>query len=175
MRYVFVLLSVLLLPLAASAHEGHDHDAPAPLADAALAPRMEARSELFELVAVLDGGRLLTYLDRAATNEPVAGAVVELEAGADKAQAREIAPGVYAADLAILARPGEHPLVVAVSAGDDADLLNGKLAVPAPKTAATTGEAPRWRVGWAGGGAALALAVAAALALRRRGRREGAA
>ena len=60
-------------------HEGHDHGpAPAPLAKK-VAPRAEASSEAFEIVAVARGGDLVVYLDRFASNEPVEGASIEIE------------------------------------------------------------------------------------------------
>ena len=56
------------------AHEGHDHDAPPPATISNLAPRAEAVSELYELVAIARAGELVIYLDRFATNESVDGA-----------------------------------------------------------------------------------------------------
>ena len=82
------LLSLLGLLVALSATAGpghdhdHDHDAPAATAPAAL-PRFAASSELFELVGVLDGKTLTLYLDRAATNEPLTQAALELELGGE--------------------------------------------------------------------------------------------
>src|ERR1700737_1542273 len=65
------------LPLGArwvSGHEGHDPDA-APLpAGVSIAPRAEATSDAFELIAIAEGGELAIYLDRFATNEPFEGA-----------------------------------------------------------------------------------------------------
>ena len=58
------------------AHEGHDHDAPPPATISNLAPRAEAVSELYELVAIARAGGLAVYLDRFATNESVDGASV---------------------------------------------------------------------------------------------------
>ena len=62
------------------AHEGHDHGAPPPAAVIAnLAPRAEAVSEFYELVAIARAGELVIYLDRSATNEQVNGATIEVE------------------------------------------------------------------------------------------------
>ena len=98
--------------------------------------QIEAKSDLFELVATLAGGELSIFIDRFATNEPVLKAQVEVESGGLKAQAKFHADmGNYAIDdpamLQKLAMPGEHPLVITVLAGKDSDLLDAVLRVPA--------------------------------------------
>jgi membrane fusion protein, heavy metal efflux system len=100
------------------------------------APRLEAQSELFELVARLDGDELSILIDRYETNEPVLGAVVEVAFGDLKAKATFHADhGDYAVDdktmLEALAAPGEHGLVFTVTAGEEVDLLDGTLVVDA--------------------------------------------
>jgi len=97
--------------------------------------RVEANSDLFELVATLVGGELSILIDRFATNEPVLQAQVEVESGALKAQAKFHADrGHYAIDdpamLKKLSTPGEHPLVITVLAGKDSDLLDAVMRVP---------------------------------------------
>lgn len=72
------------IALAGPGGPGHDHDAP-PAVSAASAPRVEAQSDSFELVAVLDNGKLTLYLDRFATNEPVSDARIQIESGTFKA------------------------------------------------------------------------------------------
>lgn len=101
---------------------------------ASAAPRMEASSDLFEVVARLGGGELSILIDRFASNEPVLNASVEVESGAIKAQARFHEDlGDYAVDdpamLKLLSQPGDHALVVTVLSGDDSDLLDGVLKV----------------------------------------------
>ena len=98
--------------------------------------QIEAKSDLFELVATLTGGELSIFIDRFATNEPVLQAQVEVESGALKAKAKFHANmGDYAIDdpamLKKLSTPGEHPLVITVLAGKDSDLLDAVLRVPA--------------------------------------------
>ena len=61
----------------AAAHEGHEHAAAPPL-PSAIAPRGEAFSDAFELVAVSRGGTLTLHLDRFRTNEPVPDARIEI-------------------------------------------------------------------------------------------------
>jgi len=98
--------------------------------------RIEANSDLFELVATLTGGTLSIFIDRFASNEPVLQAQVEVESGGLKAQAKFQADvGHYAIDdpamLQKLSAPGDHPLVITVLAGKDSDLLDAVLRVPA--------------------------------------------
>ena len=128
----FIRLMLLILPSTGIADEGHDHAGPAPAVSPTVAPRMETRSEAFELVAILDGGKLTLYLDRFATNEPVPNAKIEIEGGAFKAVAQAIGDGAYTAPADALARPGQYPLVFTVQAEDASDLLNGTLTVPQP-------------------------------------------
>ncbi len=168
------------LPGAALAHEGHDHaDAPAP--SVAVAPRAIALTDDFELVAALEDGQLTIYLDRFATNEPVADAQVEVDEGAGAIAAPQIAPGVYRVPGARSAAPGSHALTVSVQAGDVSDLLMTTLDVPtvsgsppAPGAGAPTVASGRASlppsVIW-GASAAAVLAVVAVVARRRRGDR----
>jgi hypothetical protein len=164
---------------------GGEHlDAPAGASGASIGtqPRMEAASDLFELVAVLGGGELSILLDRFATNEPVLQARVQVEVGSIKADAAFHADhGDYAvADATMLkklAEPGEHAIVVAVFAGAESDLLNGTLVVAGPSPnvanghAAGDGHGPALpRAGWLAGGAVL-LGATALLFRRRRHRR----
>lgn len=134
MKWLFELVLVLaLLPLTVFADEGHGgHDAPSSALPAALAPRIEAQSETFELVAILEGGKLTLYLDRFATNEPVTNAAIEIESGAFKATAQPGGEGVYTAPAEALTEPGQYPLVFMIRAGGETDLLNGTLGVPSP-------------------------------------------
>lgn len=168
----FALATTLATPsLAGPGHEGgHDEDA-APLTAAGPAvPRFEAHSELFELVATLRGADLVLTLDRYASNEPVAGARIELESGAYQAV------GTYQPESASyrfagtpFAAAGTYPVTLTITAGEDVDLLAADLVVPEPApaadaAAASASTAPTLLWGAAGVGAALVLT----LALRRR-------
>jgi hypothetical protein len=98
--------------------------------------RIEANSDIFELVGTLSGGELSIFIDRFVTNEPLLHAQVEVESGALKAQAKFRAEiGDYKIDdpamLQKLSTPGEHPLVISVIAGKESDLLDAVLRVPA--------------------------------------------
>ena len=125
--------------------------------------QVEAKSDLFELVATLTSGELSIFIDRFASNEPVL-----------KAQAKFHADrGDYAIDdpamLKKLSTPGEHPLVITVIAGKDSDLLDAVLRVPA--SLAVDDHHFHWE-GWALGAlVSLVLLVIATARLRKQRQR----
>lgn len=174
LRILIPLLAVLHLAAPALAHEGHVHadEAPAPVPAQSLAPRAEANSPDFQLVATLKGEQLVVWLDRHANNEPVTAAKLELESGAYKAAAQLANDGSFVLAAGPLARPGTHPLVFFVEAGDAQDLLNLSLEVPAaPPSAAPKSAAPvvgGWsRATWVAIAALAALVLVAVWAARR--------
>jgi membrane fusion protein, heavy metal efflux system len=132
------LAAVFALSGAAASHEGHDHGPPPPPPERA-APRAAAVSQDLELVAVARAGTLTLHLDRFASNEPVAGATVAVEAPDGPRAARETEPGTYALPAPWLDAPGRHDLVVTVTAGADAEVMSLALAVPAPEAAPPAG------------------------------------
>lgn len=141
---------------------GHSHSV------SSAAPRMETKSDDFELVATLAEDELSILIDRFATNEPVLDAKVEVQTGQVKAVAKFHADhGDYAvadeAFLKALAVPGEHALVVTINAGKDSDLLDGVLRVDAAAAERAQG-VPKWL--W-GAGVVVLLAAAGGLAWRR--------
>ena len=70
-----VLVAMLVMAGGAAAHEGHDHaDQAKSVAQMGATPRLEATSGPFELVALLQKGELVIYLDGVETNAPIAGA-----------------------------------------------------------------------------------------------------
>ena len=66
LRVVALLAAVLAGP--ALAHEGHDHGAAQPPVSKTIAPRGEALSDTFELVAIPRDGTLTLFLDRFRTS-----------------------------------------------------------------------------------------------------------
>lgn len=165
-RFMFFIAAVFLAATA-RAHGGEDHShESAPAMTGGIAPRASAQSEEFELVAVLADGRLTLYLDRHADNAPVPDAAVEVESGAFKAVAAQIAPGVYAVPGQVFAQPGRHPLTISVQAGDAADLLTAALDLAPP--AAGVAHAHGWGEWMIWGAAGGLLAVAGGLVLARR-------
>jgi len=164
----FVHLMLLVWPAIALADAGHDHGATPSAVSATLAPRIEAQSESFELVAVLEDGKLTLYLDRFATNEPVSDARIEIESGAFKAVAQPGADGVYTTPGEAFAKPGPYPLVFTVHAGDETDLLNATLNIPPPPDASSHVHGwTEWLV-WIASGVVAVLGAAWLLLRRRR-------
>ena len=137
LRIFYVALALAAPSLTSHAHGGEDHgDAAAPAPVASAAPRAQAQSEDFELVAEVQGQALVLFLDRFDSNAPVVGAQVEVDSGGPPAMAAETAPGVYRVAASPWTQPGRHALTVSVQAGDTADLLSATLDVPAAAAAA---------------------------------------
>ena len=151
----------------ASADEGHSDDAPA-AAEGRASPRVEAHSDLFELVGVVENGQMTIYLDRYATNEPVTGARIEFEAGAKKGVAAAQPDGTYAIQDEALAKPGKHAFSFTVTAGRESDLLTGELDIADPHANERSPPGRTW-LRWAGiAAAAVVIAAAAGFLVRRR-------
>ena len=123
------------------AHEGHDHDAPPPAAIANLAPRTEASSEHYELVAIARGGDLVIYLDRFATNESVDGASIEVETPAGPEPVRAMANEPYRLSAPWSSKPGSYDLIFTVTKGGNADVLAATLIIPPDDLSGKTGTA----------------------------------
>ena len=158
--------------LPALAHGDEDHSEPHAVATAPMAaqgPRAEAQTDVFELVATLEQDRLVLYIDRFDTNEPVVGAQVEVDSGAVQAKATPAAPGVYWMAQGTLSQPGKHPLTITIETEDTADLLSATLEVPAAPAPTTSGPISEPWMAWGLGGTLL-LSGAGLVALRRRPR-----
>lgn len=183
-------LSIPIATAAPGAHgPGGEHlDVPTGAAGGSAVPRLEAKSEAFELVAELRGGELSILIDRYDTNEPVLGATLEVETGTHKATAVFHADhGDYAvadaAFLKALATPGQHALVFTLVAGAQSDLLDGTLEVRSPVGAAGADDHGHdhgddhhalERAVWLGAGLVV-VGLFGGLAWRRRGRSSAAA
>ncbi|OHC69495.1 MAG: hypothetical protein A2045_01675 [Rhodocyclales bacterium GWA2_65_20] len=168
-----LLFTLLFTPALAFAHGGEDHGAASqPAVSANVAPRAEAHTELFELVAAAGDGQLTVYLDRYASNEPVSGAQVEVESGSWKAVAQPAGDGSYRAKAPQFAKPGRYPLMLTVQAGADADLIETTLVVAEPAKPAveirSQGVGAMW---WWVGGVLAALGGISLLLKRRTPRR----
>lgn len=127
-------------PVVVQAHEGHDHGQPENVTSTT-APRMSAHSDAYELVGILRGERLVIYLDRFATNEPVTNANVAVTV-ADEAVAivaDATAAGAYAITSPRFRSAGAIELVFAITDGADEDLLIGQLTVPREVAASASG------------------------------------
>jgi len=160
------------LPAAPGAHgpNGEHLDGPSdagPAQDGR--PRMEAFSELFELVAHLEHDALVMMVNVYASNAPVDDARIELDSGGLRVQAEfDPTTGAYrfAAPelLAALSEPGTHPLAFSIDSGDEFDIVAGALLVAEHEHPAYAS-----RVGWwLAASGALALTGWAGFKVRRR-------
>ncbi len=163
-----LLATAALMPLPLRAHEGHDHDAPPPPVAQALAPRVEANTSEVQLLAVLQGERLIVHLDRYASNEPINDARLEAESGTFKALAQQVGEGSYALPVGPLVQPGKHPLVFSVEAGELTDLLSATLEVAAPVAAPSGASGSSWSAGALAAAGGVIVLLGGVLLLRRR-------
>lgn len=181
MRTSILLLAALLAAVPARAHEGHDHGPATPPPATTLAPRGESASPDFELVVVAEPAKLVLYLDRFATNEPVAGATIEVASGPHRVQPKQTSPGTYEAPATWLEPGKRFDLVVSVDAAGVLDLLPVTLDLSAADGANAAGSASRdglrdrlvHALPWAAVGTLVAVVLA--WLLRRRRRAAGAA
>ena len=166
-----VPLLAILIAWPALAHEGHDHgDAPAAVAQAL--PRVQSRSDVFELVAVASGHKLTIYLSDFKTNAPVPEAAVEVGFEGKSIPAVRSGEGVYQITANWLDAPGSKPLVFTVVTPAVSDLLDGVLESAQPPAAAAYNVAfadlVRSRLLWAWTLLAAATGFVIALAFARR-------
>jgi hypothetical protein len=170
--FVLIASALVFVAPAALGHGDEDHGAPPPSVSQSVAPRATGSSEAFEAVAVIEGRKLMLYLDHFASNAPVIGANVEIEGGGLKGVAPESSPGVYAIDATAIT-PEKHPLTISIETEDSADLLLATLDIrPPPAGVAHVHGWSEWAV-WSSTGV-LALAGGALWIARRRKKSKGA-
>jgi hypothetical protein len=177
MTSILVALSaaIALAPFSV-AGPGHDHshDHAAPTATGPALPRFAAQSDLFDAVGVLGKEELVIFIDRAATNEPVLNATVELESGSIKAVGKfEASLGEYHFDGKPFQQTNVYPIILTIKVGNDSDLLSADLDVHADGThrASSGAHVHSWREYVVRIGAVLlviASAVAALIVVRRK-------
>jgi hypothetical protein len=162
-------LATFLMAHAAYAHEGHDDTASVPVTVAG-APRVEATSDLFEVVGVVDRGTMTIFLDRYATNEPVVDAKIDIDAGPAKGVAQAKPDGTYTFTHAALGQPGSLPITFTVASSADTDLLTGELVIADPSAVDDRIQtSPMWKgAAWTSGALILIGAVALLWWFRRR-------
>ncbi len=127
-----IAATVLAMPV--RAHEGHDHGAPPTPVSTTIAPRVDASSTMFELIAVLRDEKLTIFVDRFATNEPVSDATVEVDTPAGTVQASPNPDGTFALAAPWAKKGGVFDLIFTVTADADLDVLTGTLKLPAQET-----------------------------------------
>ncbi len=138
---VFVLFAVMAMSASpARAHEGHDHGTPLLGPLTAVAPRVEASTESFELVGIVRGGAMILFLDRFADNEPVTRATIDVTADAGTVRAEPQPDGSFLVTAPWLAKAGRLDLVFAVATGDTSDLLIGAFDLPGEASGDAAGE-----------------------------------
>jgi hypothetical protein len=117
-----------------SAHDGHDHGSASAAVSVPAAPRAEAATELFELVAVARSGEIFIHLDRFKSNEPVGGAAIQIETPAGSVDAEALPDGTYKAPAPWSVHPGRYDLIFTVTEDETADVLLLSLVVLPPAT-----------------------------------------
>lgn len=172
---VLALTGLLGLSALAWAHGGEDHGDTAMAVNATGLPRVEAHTDLFELVGQLDGQGLSLLIDRYDSNAPVLGAKVTVESGGIEAAATfHAGHGDYAVTderlLALLRQGAEHALVFTITQGADSDLLDGTLRRPVMAAPAEHAAGLPWVQMLVGLAVLAALLAAAYVYLRRRAR-----
>lgn len=126
---VLVIAHVLAGPT--QAHEGHDHGAPPAPVSVNVAPRAEASSGDFEIVAIARGGNLEITLDTFRHNDPVENAAIEVDTPSGILKPKHRGNGTYFVAAPFLRSQGKFDLAFTVSAGGELDVLTATLNVPA--------------------------------------------
>lgn len=126
--FAALLAAAQLLPLGtAVAHEGHDHDKPAPL-NLRVAPRVVAVTPDYELVGILSGDQRLTiFLHHFVTGEPVKNAKLAVSVGEQDVDAIAKDDGVFEVTAAWLRSAEPLDLIFKLTLPDDQDILTGRL------------------------------------------------
>lgn len=133
----WLVAAVSFAPSVAWAHGGEDHGDEKPAVTSSSGPRIDAHSKDFELVGIpsaQDGGKLVVYLNKFWSNQAVTGAAIEMTRGDETVTATET-KGVYALKAPWVTTPGHYDLTFSITAGDQSDLLIGRLDIPAPLAA----------------------------------------
>jgi hypothetical protein len=133
-RYFLALITALALHIWQNqptlAHEGHDHGTEGISVSLPAAPRAEASSDAFELVAVARSNEIILYLDGFATNEPVSDTNVVVETPQGSVDAKREADGTYHLPAPWAASPGRYDLIATVTKDGNADVLAFTIEIP---------------------------------------------
>lgn len=129
---VFVV-AVSFAPSIALAHGGEDHGDEKPAVTSSSGPRVDAHSNDFELVGIpsaQDGGKLVVYVNKFWSNEPLTGATIEMTRGDETLTAVEN-KGTYEIKAPWVTKPGHYDMTFSITAAETADLLIGRLDIAA--------------------------------------------
>lgn len=124
------LLGTAWLAMPAAGHDGHDHGAPPPPVSTTIAPRADASSPDFEVVAIARGDRLTLTLDHFTTNAPVRGAEIEIDTPQGTQKAVAEGEGVFGLSAPWLAKPGTYDLAITVQVDSSIDVMTASLTIP---------------------------------------------
>lgn len=130
-------LATFALVASAAAHEGHSHDEPVPSATDTTTPRGVGQSDQFEVVAIAKSGDLVVYVDRFATNEPIASATVEIEAPQGSVTTEPYPDGTYRVRAPWLNPNGATDLILTITAGSDVDIVPLSITAPPARAIAS--------------------------------------
>ena len=125
---VAAMVWLVLIVQGAHAHEGHDHGAPTNAVTTSL-PRIAVQSDLYQLVGILEGGRLTLYLDRFSDNAPVTTGRIAVTVDGEATITETDPAGTFVVTSNCFAGNGSVELVFDISAADGDDLLIGTLAL----------------------------------------------
>lgn len=128
----------------AAAHEGHDEIRTTAASGAPGPSRLATSSEIYELVAVLEGERLTIYLDGFADNAPVTDANITVTVNDEPVVAQPSGDGAYSISSKRFASSGLVELVFDIRAKEGDDLLIGKLTIAGSASGARSPEALPW-------------------------------
>ncbi len=142
-RFLITSLGLLLAASTALAHGGDDHaHEEEPVVAAEHQPQVELSAGGLELVGTVSDRKLTIYLDRQATNEPVAGATIQLKAdGIAAGTAVATGPGIYTLPAPWADEPGHKPLQFTVTLNGEKTVLEGEMDVAAERAPASDGRA----------------------------------
>ncbi|MGA0571004.1 hypothetical protein ACO2Q9_09825 [Variovorax sp. VNK109] len=144
-RVTITLVATLLTAIALPAFAAGDHGEAPAASSAPSSPRFNTHSDLFELVGVVEGEKLVLFLDRFSSNEPVTNAKIDFEVGASKGTATAQEDGTYAVQLPALKNPGELDFSFVIDAGGETDLLAAHLEIGEVHDDHDEAAAPAWR------------------------------
>lgn len=135
-RIIYLMQSLLALIFlffglwsSAIAHEGHSHDKETkPPLVVNTFPTLTAVSENYELVGIVQSGKMTVFLDRFESNAPIIDAELEFDIAGSAIKANRNPDGTYLIELPkSLSLKNNIPVTITVLASSGADLLSGEL------------------------------------------------